>query len=157
MIGTGYVGLVTGLGFAKLGHRVACVDTDVAKIARLDRGETPFYEPGLPELLREMQEAGRVVFATDLADVIGGAEIIMIAVGTPAGRDGFADLSYVEAAADCIGKLLDHEALVVLKSSVPAGTNRDVLVRVRRATGAPVSTSRTEGPHRPCSSSVSNG
>jgi len=83
MIGTGYVGLVTGLGYAKLGHRVACVDVDASKVARLDRGEAPFYEPGLTELLREMQEAGRVVFATDLAEVIGGAEIIVIAVGTP--------------------------------------------------------------------------
>ncbi|MEI6510731.1 MAG: UDP-glucose/GDP-mannose dehydrogenase family protein [Candidatus Uhrbacteria bacterium] len=136
MIGTGYVGLVTGLGFAKLGHRVACVDTDAAKVGRLDLGETPFYEPGMPELLREMQEAGRIVFTTDLKSVIGGAEIIMIAVGTPAGKDGFADLSYVEAAADSIGSLLDHEALVVVKSSVPVGTNRAVLDRIRRAMGA---------------------
>lgn len=135
MIGTGYVGLVTGLGFAKLGHRVACVDTDAAKVGRLDLGETPFYEPGMPELLREMQEAGRIVFTTDLKSVIGGAEIIMIAVGTPAGKDGFADLSYVEAAADSIGSLLDHEALVVVKSSVPVGTNRAVLERIRRAIG----------------------
>jgi len=135
MIGTGYVGLVTGLGYAKLGHRVACVDVDASKVARLDRGEAPFYEPGLTELLREMQEAGRVVFATDLAEVIGGAEIIMIAVGTPAGKDGFADLSYVEAAADRIGALLDHEALIVLKSTVPVGTNRAVIERVRRAMG----------------------
>lgn len=135
MIGTGYVGLVTGLGYAKLGHRVACVDTDASKVARLDRGEAPFYEPGLVELLREMQEAGRVVFTTDLAAVIGGAEIIMIAVGTPSRPDGFADLSYVEAAADRIGQLLDHEALVVLKSTVPVGTNRAVIARVRRALG----------------------
>lgn len=135
MIGTGYVGLVTGLGFAKLGHRVACVDTDAAKVARLDMGETPFYEPGLRDLLREMQEAGRVVFATDLADVIGGAEIIMIAVGTPARADGFADLAYVEAVADRIGTLLDHEALIVLKSSVPVGTNRTVLERIRARMG----------------------
>lgn len=135
MIGTGYVGLVTGLGFAKLGHRVACVDTDAAKVGRLDLGETPFYEPGMPELLREMQEAGRIVFTTDLKSVIGGAEIIMIAVGTPAGKDGFADLSYVEAAADSIGSLLDHEALVVVKSSVPVGTNRAVIDRIRRRLG----------------------
>jgi UDPglucose 6-dehydrogenase len=135
MIGTGYVGLVTGLGYAKLGHRVACVDTDAAKVAKLDLGEAPFYEPGLPELLREMQEAGRIVFATDLADVVGGAEVIMIAVGTPARPDGFADLSFVEAAADRIGELLDHEALVVVKSSVPVGTNRAVIDRIRRKVG----------------------
>jgi UDPglucose 6-dehydrogenase len=135
MIGTGYVGLVTGLGYAKLGHRVACVDTDVTKVAGLDRGEAPFYEPGLPELLREMQEAGRVMFSTDLADVIGGADVIMIAVGTPSQPDGFADLSFVEAAADRIGTLLDHEALVVVKSTVPVGTNRRVLDRIRRKMG----------------------
>lgn len=135
MIGTGYVGLVTGLGFAKLGHRVACVDTDAAKIARLDLGEAPFYEPGLPELLREMQEVGRIMFATDLADVIDGAEVIMIAVGTPARTDGFADLSFVHAAADRIGELLDHEALIVVKSSVPVGTNNQVLERVRLKMG----------------------
>jgi UDPglucose 6-dehydrogenase len=135
MIGTGYVGLVTGIGYARLGHRVACVDTDAAKIARLDRGEAPFYEPGLTELLREMQEAGRAVFTTDLAQVIGGADIVVIAVGTPPRADGFADLSYVEAAADRVGQLLDHEALVAVKSTVPVGTNRAVLARVRRAMG----------------------
>ncbi len=135
MIGTGYVGLVTGLGYAKLGHRVACVDTDPSKIAQLDLGETPFYEPELPELLREMQEAGRIVFATDLAEVIDGAEVVMIAVGTPARTDGFADLSFVEAAADRIGELLDHEALIVVKSSVPVGTNQEVIRRIRQKMG----------------------
>lgn len=132
-VGTGYVGLVTGLGFAKLGHRVVCVDTDAAKIAKLDVGEAPFYEPGLQELLREMQEQGRILFTTDLATVIGGADVIMLAVGTPSLPTGNADLSYLFAAAADVGRLLDHEAVLVVKSTVPVGTNRELLARVRQA------------------------
>ncbi len=131
MIGTGYVGLVTGLGFAKLGHRVACVDVDARKIGQLEMGQVTFYEEGLPELLKEMIESGRVLFTTDLGSVIGSADVIMIAVGTPPGQDGAPNLSYVEAVADEIGMHLDHEAVVVMKSTVPAGTNRRVLARIR--------------------------
>ncbi|HBR80518.1 MAG: Nucleotide sugar dehydrogenase [Candidatus Uhrbacteria bacterium GW2011_GWE2_45_35] len=133
IIGTGYVGLVSGLGYARLGHRVVCVDRDVAKIAKLDFGEAPFFEPGLPELLREMQEAGRVVFTTDLASVINGADVIMIAVGTPAKPNGTVDLSAVFDVAEEIGKNLEHEAVVITKSTVPVGTNRKVLEIVRKA------------------------
>lgn len=133
MVGTGYVGLVTGLGFAKLGHRVACVDVDAAKIAKLDMGQPPFFEVGLPELLQEMIEAGRMVFTTDLGSVIGGADIVMIGVGTPAAANGQPNLNYVFDAAREIGRLLDHEALVVMKSTVPVGTNRQVLATVRAA------------------------
>lgn len=136
MIGTGYVGLVTGLGFAKLGHRVACVDTDAVKIGRLDMGETPFFEPGLPELLREMQEGGRIMFTTQLGSVMADADIIMIAVGTPADATGKADLSFVFMVADQIGKQLNREAIIVVKSTVPVGTNRKVLARVRIAMAA---------------------
>jgi UDPglucose 6-dehydrogenase len=135
VIGTGYVGLVTGLGYAKLGHRVACVDTDAGKIAKLDRGEAPFFEPGLSELLRETQEAGRIVFTTDLPLVIGDAEILVLAVGTPMDGEGSADLSFLISAADSVGTHLDHEAIVVVKSTVPPGTNRRVLARVREAMG----------------------
>ncbi|MFA6131878.1 MAG: UDP-glucose/GDP-mannose dehydrogenase family protein [Patescibacteria group bacterium] len=131
IIGTGYVGLVSGLGYAKLGHRVVCVDRDAAKVARLDLGEPPFFEPGLYELLQEMQEAGRIIFTSDLASVISGAEIIMIAVGTPPLLSGEADLSAVFSVADEIGKSLDHEAVIVTKSTVPVGTNKKVLARVR--------------------------
>jgi len=131
VIGTGYVGLVSGLGYAKLGHRVVCVDRDAGKIGRLDLGEPPFFELGLYELLQEMQAAGRVVFTTDLAGVIGGAEAIMIAVGTPAKVSGEADLSAVFSVAEEIGKNLEHEAIVVIKSTVPVGTNRKVLSIVR--------------------------
>ncbi|MBI4598671.1 UDP-glucose/GDP-mannose dehydrogenase family protein [Candidatus Uhrbacteria bacterium] len=133
MVGTGYAGLVSGLGYAKLGHRVACVDTDASKIARLDLGDVPFYEPGLPELLRDMQEAGRVVFTTDLAQVIDGSDVVMLAVGTPPRPTGEADLRYVFQAADEVGACLGHEALLVVKSTVPVGTNRRVLSHVREA------------------------
>lgn len=133
IVGTGYVGLVSGLGYAKLGHRVVCVDRDTAKIAKLDLGEPPFYEPGLYELLQEMQEAGRIIFTSDLSSVIGGAEIIMIAVGTPPKLNGEADLSAVFSVAEEIGKNLDHEVVIVTKSTVPVGTNRNVLTHVRES------------------------
>lgn len=133
VVGTGYVGLVTGLGFSKLGHRVACVDTDAAKIGRLDMGEAPFFEPGLSDLLKEAQEKGSIMFTTQLSSVMADAEIIVIAVGTPPTSTGEADLTYVFSVADQVGKLLDHEAIVVVKSTVPVGTNRQVLARVRAA------------------------
>jgi len=133
MIGTGYVGLVTGLGYAKLGHRVACVDVDAEKVGRLTLGQTTFHEAGLPELLREMLDAGRVLFTTDLPSVLESADMVMIAVGTPSGLYGEADLSYVFSAAEAIGAHLKHEALIVMKSTVPVGTNRRVLERVRES------------------------
>lgn len=133
MIGTGYVGLTTGVGFAKLGHNVACVDIDAGKIARLDLGEVPFYEPGVAEALKEVQAAGRMLFTTDLKSVIGGADVVMLAVGTPSKSTGEADLSALFAVAQQVGSLLDHEAVVVVKSTVPVGTNRLVLERVREA------------------------
>lgn len=133
IIGTGYVGLVSGLGYAKLGHRVACVDQDANKIAKLDLGEPPFFEPGLYELLEEMQEAGRVVFTTDLSSVVGGADVIIVAVGTPAKPSGEADLSAIFVVAEEIGRCLEHEAVIVIKSTVPVGTNRKVIERVRES------------------------
>ncbi|MBI4435235.1 UDP-glucose/GDP-mannose dehydrogenase family protein [Candidatus Uhrbacteria bacterium] len=133
MIGTGYVGLTTGVGFATLGHQVACVDIDAGKIARLDLGEVPFYEPGVAEALKQVQAAGRILFTTDLKSVIDGADVIMLAVGTPPKSTGEADLSALFAAADQVGLLLDHEAVIVVKSTVPVGTNRRVLDRIRAA------------------------
>lgn len=131
MIGTGYVGLTTGLGFAGLGHRVACVDTDSTKIAKLDLGQAPFYEPGLEETLKSLQEQGRIVFTTDLASVLNEADVVMIAVQTPPKANGEAELSYLLSAAEEIGRFLTHEALIVVKSTVPVGTNRRVLARIR--------------------------
>ncbi|MFA4845149.1 MAG: nucleotide sugar dehydrogenase, partial [Patescibacteria group bacterium] len=130
MIGTGYVGLTTGVGFATLGAQVACVDIDTSKIARLDRGEVPFYEPGLQEALKHVQENGRILFTSDLKSVIGGAEVVMIAVGTPPKSTGEADLTALFAVADQIGSLLDHEAVIAVKSTVPVGTNRKVIARI---------------------------
>ncbi|MFH1253261.1 MAG: UDP-glucose/GDP-mannose dehydrogenase family protein [Candidatus Uhrbacteria bacterium] len=131
IIGTGYVGLVSGLGYAKLGHRVVCVDKDANRIANLDLGEPPFFEPGLSDLLREIQEAGRIVFTTDLSGVISGADIIMIAVGTPSRASGEADLSAIFSVAEEIGKNLEHEVVIVTKSTVPVGTNRKIIECVR--------------------------
>jgi UDPglucose 6-dehydrogenase len=132
VVGTGYVGLVSGLGFAKLGHRVACVDVDADKIAKLDLGEVPFFEPGLSELLREMQEAGRIVFTTELTSVLPAADAVMIAVGTPpTPTTGEADLSAVNLVVQSIGDHLDHEAVVVIKSTVPVGTHRRALSMIR--------------------------
>ncbi|PJA46353.1 UDP-glucose 6-dehydrogenase [Candidatus Uhrbacteria bacterium CG_4_9_14_3_um_filter_50_9] len=133
IIGTGYVGLTTGVGYATLGHKVACVDVDERKIAELDHGSVPFYEPGVQAALTDAQEAGRIMFTTDLASVMSEAEVIMIAVGTPSTSTGEADLSYVEAAAKQIGTLLKHEAVVVMKSTVPVGTNRRIIQVIREA------------------------
>ena len=127
MIGTGYVGLVSGVGFSDFGHDMVCVDKDREKIARLQRGESPIYEPGLEQLLARNIEAGRLTFTADLPAAVDGAEAVFIAVGTPARRgDGHADLSYVMAAAEEIAAALTGYAVVVTKSTVPMGANREV-------------------------------
>jgi UDPglucose 6-dehydrogenase len=126
MIGTGYVGLVSGACFADFGHNVICVDKDAGKIAALKRGEIPIYEPGLAELVAANARAGRLAFASDLASV-PEAEAVFIAVGTPSRRgDGYADLSYVYAATREIAPLLAHSAVVITKSTVPVGTGDEV-------------------------------
>lgn len=122
VVGCGYVGLANALGFAKLGHRVACVDVDAGKVAKLDVGKMPFFEPGMPELLRQMQEAGRVVFTGDLGSVIGTAEAALVCVGTPPGEDGAPDLSQLFAATDEVARHLSHQLLLMVKSTVPCGT-----------------------------------
>jgi UDPglucose 6-dehydrogenase len=134
MIGTGYVGLVSGACFSDFGHEVVCVDKDAGKIARLQAGEVPIFEPGLDALLAKNTSAGRLSFTTDLAAAVAGAEAVFIAVGTPTRRgDGHADLSYVMAAAAEIGQALTGYAVVVTKSTVPVGTNRKVAEAVRVA------------------------
>ncbi len=127
MIGTGYVGLVSGVCFSDFGHEVVCVDKDPAKIEMLERGELPIYEPGLDELLAKNVTAGRLSFTGDLASAVKDAEAVFIAVGTPTRRgDGHADLTYVYAAAEEIAGSLDGYTVVVTKSTVPVGTNRKV-------------------------------
>jgi len=132
MIGTGYVGLVSGACFSEFGIDVACVDKDAGKIARLKAGKMPIYEPGLDELVERNAAAGRLTFTTDLKAAVDGAEAVFIAVGTPSRRgDGHADLTYVFAAADEIARALTGYAVVVTKSTVPVGTGRKVAERIR--------------------------
>ncbi len=122
IVGTGYVGLVSGAGFAELGHDVTCVDLDAARIQGLCRGEVPFYEPQLAALVQKNLRAGRLQFTTSAADAVGGAQIACIAVGTPARTDGTADLTAVHATARAIGRALTGFTVVVTKSTVPVGT-----------------------------------
>ena len=127
MIGTGYVGLVSGACFAEFGPEVTCVDVDEAKISRLCKGEIPIYEPGLEDLVAKGISSGRLSFTTDLAQGIMGAQAIFIAVGTPSRRgDGHADLSFVHAVAREVGEALANDAVVVTKSTVPVGTGDEV-------------------------------
>lgn len=135
MVGTGYVGLVSGVCFSDFGHDVICVDTNPAKIETLRSGVSPIYEPGLEALIAKNVAAGRLSFSTDLVDAIEDAEAVFIAVGTPTRRgDGHADLSYVYAAAQSIADALKTSAVVVIKSTVPVGTNKAVskIMRERR-------------------------
>ncbi|MCU4653051.1 UDP-glucose/GDP-mannose dehydrogenase family protein [Roseibacterium sp. SDUM158016] len=134
MIGTGYVGLVSGVCFSDFGHDVVCVDKNPAKIEMLERGEVPIFEPGLDQLMAKNVEAGRLSFTTDLASAVAGADAIFIAVGTPTRRgDGHADLSYVMAAAEEVANALTGYAVIVTKSTVPVGTNRKVKQVVTKA------------------------
>jgi UDPglucose 6-dehydrogenase len=127
MIGTGYVGLVSGACFSEFGHSVVCVDKEASKIESLRRGEIPIYEPGLDTLVKKNVDAGRLRFTTDLKEAVKNADAVFIAVGTPSRRgDGEADLTYVYAAAKEIAESLDHYAVVVTKSTVPVGTGREV-------------------------------
>ena len=134
MIGTGYVGLVSGACFSEFGNDVACVDKDEVKISRLDRGEIPIFEPGLDDLVANNVRAGRLTFTTDLTSAVRGADAVFIAVGTPARRgDGHADLSYVYSAAKEIAQAMDGYTVVVTKSTVPVGTGREVAQIIRQA------------------------
>ena len=136
IFGTGYVGLVTGTCLAEIGHEVVCVDVDADKVARLGRAELPIYEPGLEPMLRANHAAGRLRFTTDAASAVAHGEILFIAVGTPPGEDGSADLQYVLAVARTIGEHLGHAAVVVDKSTVPVGTADKVRAAIDRALDA---------------------
>jgi len=133
VIGTGYVGLVSGACFSEFGVDVVCVDKDESKIARLKKGEIPIFEPGLATLVETNVKAGRLSFSTDLTESVKGVDAVFIAVGTPSRRgDGHADLSYVYAAAEEIGQALTGYAVVVTKSTVPVGTGRKVQEIIRK-------------------------
>ena len=135
MVGSGYVGLVSGACFADFGHDVVCIDKDPSKIAKLEEGIMPIYEPGLDALVEANVKAGRLSFSTDLPSAIEGAQAIFIAVGTPSRRgDGHADLSFVYAVAEEIGASLSNDAVIVTKSTVPVGTG-DEVERILEASG----------------------
>ena len=135
VIGSGYVGLVTGTCFAESGNDVTCVDIDQAKINRLQNGAIPIYEPGLSDLVRRNTQAGRLTFTTELAAAASHADVIFLAVGTPPARDGSADLTALWMVADQLAPHLDRETIVVTKSTVPVGTNARLYDRLKKATG----------------------
>jgi UDPglucose 6-dehydrogenase len=135
VIGTGYVGLVTGTCFAETGNDVTCVDNNLEKIERLRRGEIPIFEPGLEELVERNASAGRLVFTTDLPDAVKSAEIVYLAVGTPQSDSGAADLSALFTVVNLIAPHLAAGAIVVTKSTVPVGTNAKIFARLKEQTG----------------------
>src|SRR6185295_15910255 len=137
IVGTGYVGLVTGAGFSDFGHDVTCVDRDAGRIAALERNEIPIHEPGLPELVRRNAALGRLRFTTDTAAAVRGAQLVFIAVGTPSTDDGRADLRFVLDAAREIGRALTGFAVIVTKSTVPVGTADEVRAAVAAVTSQP--------------------
>ena len=141
IVGTGYVGLVSGACFAEMGIEVVCVDIDNTKVEQLRQGLIPIYEPGLAELVTRNSSAGRLHFSTNLAEALHQTEAVFIAVGTPEGEDGSADLSHVLDVAHAIGRALDHYTVVVIKSTVPVGTSqrvREVIASELKHRGAAV-------------------
>jgi UDPglucose 6-dehydrogenase len=138
VIGTGYVGLVTGTCFADLGNKVTCIDIDERKIQTLREGKTPIYEPGLEEVIRRNVAAGRLCFSTSYEDGLRDAEFVFIAVGTPSGVDGEADLQYVRMAAETIAHTMDHPLVIINKSTVPVGTGDWVADIVRKHQPEPI-------------------
>lgn len=135
MIGTGYVGLVTGTCFADSGNDVTCVDVDINKIERLNKGQIPIYEPGLVELVTRNAEAGRLKFTSSAAEAVPDAKCVFLAVGTPQSDEGAADLSILWSALESIAPHLAEDAVVVIKSTVPVGTNAEAARRLRQLTG----------------------
>lgn len=138
MIGTGYVGLVTGTCFAESGNDVVCVDIDVNKVKSLCAGDIPIYEPGLEELVKRNSKAGRLTFTTDYAEAVPDAKCIFIAVGTPQGADGSANLAGLWAVTESLAPHLAEDAIVIIKSTVPVGTNRKVYNKLCELTGRDV-------------------
>jgi UDPglucose 6-dehydrogenase len=139
VIGSGYVGLVAGACLAETGNDVTCVDVDADKIARLQRNEIPIYEPGLEPMVKRNQDEGRLTFTTDLGSAVRSSRVIFIAVGTPPGEDGSADLKHVLAVARAIGRNMNESKIIVTKSTVPVGTAEKVRAAVRAETDIPFS------------------
>jgi UDPglucose 6-dehydrogenase len=139
VVGSGYVGLVAGACLAETGNDVVCVDVDAAKIERLKRNEIPIYEPGLEPMVERNQAEGRLAFTTDIASAVKRSRVVFIAVGTPPGEDGSADLQHVLAVATAIGKHMDSPKVVVTKSTVPVGTATKVRAAIAAETDIPVS------------------
>ena len=137
VVGTGYVGLVTGAGFSDFGHHVMCVDVDAGRVAALQRGEIPMYEPALPDLVARNTKLGRLQFTTSVADAVGDAHIAVIAVGTPSAPDGSADLTDVLEAARQIGRAIERFTVVITKSTVPVGTATQVTAAIASVTSQP--------------------
>jgi UDPglucose 6-dehydrogenase len=137
IVGTGYVGLVTGTCFAESGNDVICVDKLEAKIEGLKQGQIPIYEPGLEELVISNFKDGRLKFTTDLADAVNQSELVFIAVGTPQSEDGSADLSGVFAVGEAIARVALEPKIIIVKSTVPVGTNAELERRVRIITDVP--------------------
>ncbi len=147
VVGTGYVGLVTGTCFADLGNQVTCLDVDASRITNLINGVMPIYEPGLEQLVKQNVQAGRLIFSTNYEESLAGAEYAFIAVGTPSGNDGEADLQYVRQAAEKIADLVEHPILVINKSTVPVGTGDWVAdVIQKRRSGKPLDFSVVSNP-----------
>src|SRR4029450_12050736 len=138
IIGSGYVGLVTGACFADFGHNVMCVDADVNRVALLARGEIPFFEPGLAELVQRNGAVGRLQFTSDLELAVKTSPVIFLAVGTPEGRNGAADLSQVSSAVAAIATHIDGYRIIVTKSTVPVGTGCGIRELMRRQLRAPI-------------------
>src|SRR5882672_7310774 len=139
VVGTGYVGLVVGACLAENGSTVFCVDKEASKIETLNEGKMPIYEPGLEEIVRRNRQEERLTFTTDLAAAVKASEIVFIAVGTPQGEDGSADLQYVLAVARDVGRAMNKYTVVVDKSTVPVGTAAKVREVIGRETAQPFS------------------
>ena len=149
VIGTGYVGLVTGACFAEFGVHVICADNDEAKVDMLERGEIPIYEPGLDALVKRNVSQGRLGFTTDTPEAIRASLVVFIAVGTPPREDGGTDLTYVEAVAREIGRVINGYKVIVTKSTVPVGTSarvRELIQRELDAAGSDVKFSVASNP-----------
>jgi UDPglucose 6-dehydrogenase len=139
VVGSGYVGLVTGACFAETGNDVVCADIDVRKVERLRANDIPIYEPGLEDMVRRNQAEGRLTFTTDVGEAVAGSRVVFIAVGTPPDEDGSADLQHVLSVARTIGKHMNNHKVVVTKSTVPVGTAERVRAAISAETKAPFS------------------